>query len=236
MSEDGLGRRGFLKSAGALLAGTSGASALRAKQIQKTHDGGNYTGIPEKYIDSPEFYNHLEQTYPDSDIQEFDSDDRNMILDYHVIGDINHLEPTMTVVENDFERMGIEVTSLLNPESYELDQFMDDYGMEANNIVGGTEGVADAILGDNTQNFWYEQTDDVMKEAAIQVIYIQEPEGYEEGLEITHNSNSHSSTGVAIGDRASVFFNSLEDFEHRSSQFNLGISVTEHEKSPTVLA
>jgi len=59
-----------------------------------------------------------------------------MILDYHVIGDINHLEPTMTVVENDFERMGIEVTSLLNPESYELDQFMDDYGMEANNIVG----------------------------------------------------------------------------------------------------
>jgi len=52
MSEDGLGRRGFLKSAGALLAGTSGASALRAKQIQKTHDGGNYTGIPEKYIDS----------------------------------------------------------------------------------------------------------------------------------------------------------------------------------------
>jgi len=27
-----------------------------------------------------------------------------------------------------------------------------------------------------------------MKEAAIQVIYIQEPEGYEEGLEITHNS------------------------------------------------
>lgn len=224
------------------MAGCSALTYLRAEQLKDRYDFHKYGGVPEQYIEDPEFYSYIEKEYPDSEIEMLDPEDKNIILDYHVVGDVSGLEGIVGLVEYDLEDIGMEVTSLVNPQNYELDWFMEKYGMDGRDILGG-EDFIDSVIGAKTDSFWDDQVDDMMKKAAIQVIYLQEPEERPEDKQITHDihplteiayslsgsSSPETSIGVSTGDRNAVFVNSMEDHSTHGSYLSTVIDVTKHE-------
>lgn len=240
-SEDDLNRRKFLKAGGGLVAGGSILSYLGAEQLRDKYDFRKYEGVPEQYIEDPGFYEHIEAEYPDSEVEMLDPADKNLVLDYHVVGDVDSLEGIVNLVEYDFEDIDMEITSLVN-QDYEMDWFMDKYGMEAKDILGGGS-LMDIAIGGKTTGFWEEQVDDVMKEAAIQVIYLQEPEGYPEDKRITHDfhpleeviydlsgsSAPETSIGISRGDRTAVFVNRKNEYNTNGGYFSDVVDVTKHE-------
>lgn len=228
MDSEGFDRRKFLKGAASVLATGSGLGLLGSQRLRSKHDIYKYSGVPEKFLDDPEFYDRLTQYSPETEVERFEPGERNMILDYHVVGDFSRLDHITNVVEHDFEQMGINVTSLQSPRNYQRDWFLENYGLEQNEIVGGGKGVFNALISKN-DSFWAEQTDEVLKEAAIQVIYIEEPEDYPDGVGLTDHTGSGSYGGVSIGDRTAVFVNSISDYGDYESFFNSTINVTEHE-------
>jgi len=70
-SKDNWSRRKLLKQGSAFVAGGSALAYFRAEQLKDKYGFHSYEGVPDQWIEDPEFYKHIEKVY-DSDVEMLD--------------------------------------------------------------------------------------------------------------------------------------------------------------------